>query len=260
MQNIDNEQCEEGTEQPYVPYTDVVCYFAIELKNLDFLEQTIQRLAPQAQYLLTCEIAAGVHKHSNGEHIHCYWRVPKGESDGYDAIRNAVKRKFNLVSAGKGKANSNQYGKVKDLRSAERARIYMMKDQNDLNKDMVRTNYADKDDLLQYMLLSYKKHKNQEKWAKLRAFAHNLMKKYKEEIEQEIETDNAPNSIYYNGPKNPYSGAIRKHILGKCNEFYRTINDGIPLAKNTLIRLSFELGLLDDETYVYNQLKFIMFS
>lgn len=243
------------------PYADVACYFAIELKNLDFLEQTIQRLAPQAQYLLTCEIAYGKHKHSNGEHIHCYWRVPKEEDDHYDAIRNAVKRKFKLVNAGKGKTNGNQYGKVKDLKSAERMKIYMMKDQNDLNKDMVRTNYADKDDLLQYMLLSFKKHKNQEKWKKLRTFAHNLMKKYKEEIEQEIETANAPISIYCNyEKKNPYSSTFRKMILGKCNEFYRGINDGIPLAKNTLIRLSFELGLLDDETYVYNQLKFIMFD
>jgi hypothetical protein len=252
MNNHHDEQCVEGTEK--VPYTDIACFFAIKLENLDWLRDTIIKHSPQAQYLLTGEIATTSHKHSDGEHIHCYWRVPKDMQTGYDAIRNAVKRKFKLV----GKASDNagrQYGKVAKLRDAEKLKQYMLKEQN---INMVRTNYINKEELLQYMLTSYKKAKNQEKWQKLQAYAHNLMKKYKKKYDEQNETYTGHNPDPNEYLPQPHFPKLR--YLAEVNKYYRSINDGIPLAKNSLIRLSFELGLLDDETYVYNSLKFIMFD
>ena len=240
------------------PYTDVVCFFAIKLENLDWLRDTITQHSPQAQYLLTGEIATGSHKHSDGEHIHCYWRVPNDTDTGYDAIRNAVKRKFKLV----GKATDGvgrQYGKILKLRDAEKLKIYMLKEQN---MDMVRTNYINTDDLLRYMLKSYKKEQNKENWQKLHTYAHNLMKIYKEKLAKQEQHYNG--HIYGDYEKEIEYGQGAPHFpkmkyLGECSKYYFELTN-CPITKNSLIRLSFDMGLLDHETYVYNQLKFIMFD
>lgn len=241
---------------------DQAFMFVVKLTEIDHIEEKLIKYC-KGKYLLVGETKEGAHTETNGEHFHIWCQMSDKD---YHKFSKVIKDKYKLTGrATVGK--SRMYGKISKIKSLEKLKIYMMKDQTD--NEMVRTNMK-QEEIETLRSKSYKKPENREKWAKLQAIAHKLIIQKLEESNYQSYYDNQSyNEILYGEKiqekyeKNDESKIFRMNKqhqvewLGQVNKAHRELNDGLPMTKNTMLKLLFKFEQLEDEEYINNMMRYI---
>lgn len=248
--------------------------FAVALTELDYLQATLKKYCT-GKYLLCGETAEGKHSATNGEHVHIWCEMTDKNYHKYSKI---VKEKYKLVGrATVGQAR--QYGKLSKIKNLEKLQSYMMKDQDEKNT-MVRTNMDDKE-IETMKSKSFKKAENQQKWDKILCFAHDSLKRKWDYSCKKLYDDTESQFQHYNEDENGkyYDSGIEFQIIDKkgqtkksysrlhkkaqvewmaeVNEKYRELHDGLPMTKNTALKILFKFEQLSDYDYMENLMRYI---
>ena len=238
---------------------------AVRLTELDYLEELLKKYIGEQPYLICGEIAEGSHKETDGEHCHIWANTTDTI---YHKYTKVIKTKYKLrgrATAGK----PRQYGKLNNIKSLEQLKIYMLKDQDEKNS-MVRTNMEPKN-IETLKAKSFKKCENQEKWDNLLTIAHDLIKEKINENGQEIydqyQTEykqDSPIQFFYENDKYQKSDSLERldkksqiEWLSKVNQKHREIYNGLPMTKNTMLKLRFKFEQLSDYEYMENLMRYI---
>ena len=145
----------------------------------------------------------------------------------------------------------------------------MLKDQDEKNS-MVRTNMEPKN-IETLKAKSFKKCENQEKWDNLCIIAHDLIKdKINENGQQSYDQyqteykQDSPIQFFYENDKYQKSNSLERldkksqiEWLSKVNQKHREIYNGLPMTKNTMLKLRFKFEQLSDYEYMENLMRYI---
>lgn len=247
---------------------DTAFFLAIRLDQLDYIQKLLIKYIGEQPYLICGEIAEGKHIVTDVEHMHIWCKMKDTD---YHKFTKVVKTKYNLKGVSKN-GIARQYGKVTKIESVERLKIYYLKDQ-DQNNTMVRTNMSDKQ-IETLKAQSFKKAENHQKWLKLCTIAHKLIFEKLEESNQKYYDDHPvytkEDGLYKNFGEQPeyqpydeksgYDRLGKKcqlEWLAKVNLKHREIYDGIPMNKNTMMKLLFKFEQISDYEYMENLMRFI---
>lgn len=253
---------------------DAAFFLAVRLDQLDYIEKLLIKYIGEQPYLICGEIAEGTHIATDGEHMHIWCKMKDTD---YHKFTKVVKTKFKLrgTPGKKGtpdEGKCKQYGKISKIESVERLKIYYLKDQDEENT-MVRTNMSEKE-IETLKARSFKKAENHQKWVKLCTIAHKLIFEKLEESNQKYYDDNptytSEDGLYKIYGKNeeyqPYDKKSGYECLGKkgqiewlakVNYHHREIYDGLPMTKNTMMKLLFKFEQISDYDYIENLMRFI---
>lgn len=238
---------------------------AVKLTEMDYLEELLKKYIGEQPYLMCGEIAEGSHEETDGEHIHIWTNTTDTI---YHKYTKVVKTKYNLrgrATAGK----PRQYGKINNIKSLEKLQVYMLKDQDKKNS-MVRTNMEPKN-IETLKAKSFKKCENREKWDKLHTIAHKLIIEKINETNGNIydqyqteKKEDTPLQFFYENDKYQKSDTLERldkksqiEWMAKVNQKHREIYDGLPMTKNTMLKLRFKFEQLNDYEYMENLMRYI---